>query len=596
MERMIKSKLLLHCFAAVLSFALTLGIFLFFKLSLPFSELLFVLSMAGMMFLIEAAIPAIRKKNAITSGIFSAVLSASIVVGEKIHFWYAPYYATYTKSDFLYWLVFGAVLFFAVIDLFQIIRKFTIESTPRSRKITFWFAVFGVLLVCWLPYFILYYPGNLTGDSYSSINQSIGITPLNNHCPVLFTLFVKACLKTGLLFGSLNFAVGIFSFAQMLAMAAILSYSVYWLSKKNLPNYVIVLTALFYALNPVIAMYAATMWKDILFSGWMLLLTLLLFDILESNGAFLLHPKGLASFSICCLLVAFGRNNGIYVVAAVFLALGIYLRRYLKLLVPVFLSVLLVITAVQGPLYTALGIGKSEFAESVGIPLQQIGYTLKYDGKVTEDQKEFLDQILPAEKIKEVYNPESPDYIKFNPEFNNQFLENNKGKFIKVWAEMLIPNFKSYVKAYLAQTIGYWHIGTTNWICQFGVDENSTGLPITQHGILQNRIEMLVKGLKYIPVLRDLFSIAFMVWLTFFCCVILILKRNYKYILAVLPLLAVWATMMIAVPTFCEFRYMYSFHLILPFVFLMIFLTYRKSNPSGEPIKKAAQIDNEVNV
>lgn len=592
MEKINKKKILLHSISGALSFLITLGSFMFFKITLPFSELMFVLMFAGMAFFTETAFKVWEKKSAIVSGIFSAVISLTIVLGNKMYFWCAPYFGQYTISDIFYWAAIGLALFFILIDLLSLVQKYSIKLAFISQKTgpKFWLIVFGVLVVCWLPYFIFFYPGNLTPDSSDSIAQAIGKTALSNHCPLLYTLFVKACIQFGMLFGDLRFGIGCFSFVQLLIMAAVLSYSVYWLAKRNLPKYVVVITAVFYALNPVIAMYAITMWKDILFGGWMLLLTLMIFDIIQSRGQLLTKPLGLVAFSLCCLLVAFGRNNGVYVDVAVLIALGIYYRKQFKVLIPVFVSVVAVITIIQGPVYNAFGIEKSEFAESVGIPLQQIGYTVKYDGHMTAEQEEFINELLPIEKIKEVYNPESPDFIKFNSEFNNQLLEKNKGKFIKVWAEMLIPNFKSYVKAYLMQTVGYWHVRTTNWICQFGVNEgNQFGLQSARHVWMQSKIRNGVKSIYYIPVVRDFFNIAFMVWTTFFCCAVLILKKQAKYIMAFAPLLAVWATMMIAVPTFCEFRYMYSFHLILPFVLISLFLIRKKD--SCPPYENAAQHD-----
>lgn len=591
MKKIINNKILLHSLSGALSFLITLGCFAFFNIPKPFSELMFVVMLAGIMFLMETAFKVGTKPIAVTSGIFSAVVALTVVIGNKIIFWGEPYYYPYTKLDILYWAAIGLALFFILTDLLYVVQKYAIKVEFVSKKagLKSWLMLFGILVVCWLPYYILFYPANLTPDSSDSIAQAIGAAAYSNHCPILYTLFVKVCIKFGMLFGDLRFGVGCFAVVQMLIMAAILSYSVYWLAKRNLPKYVVVLATLFYALNPVIAMYAITMWKDILFSGWMLLLTLMLFDIIESGGKLLAKPWGLTAFSLCCLLVAFGRNNGIYAVVAVLIALGIYCRKQLKVLAPVFVSIVAVVGIIQGPVYSAAGIQKSEFAESVGIPIQQIGFTVKSNGRMTAEQEEFINQLLPIEKIKESYNPESPDNIKFHSDFNNQFLENNKGKFLKVWAEMLIPNFKSYVKAYLMQTIGYWHVGTTNWVCQFGIDENRFGIQSVQHAWMQNKIKTAVKGIYYIPVVRDFFSISFMVWTTFFCCAVLILKKQAKYIMAFAPLLAVWATMMIAVPTFCEFRYMYSFHLILPFALISLFLIRKKG--SSRPGQSAARHD-----
>ena len=44
---------------------------------------------------------------------------------------------------------------------------------------------------------------------------------------------------------------------------------------------------------------------------------------------------------------------------------------------------------------------------------------------------------------------------------------------------------------------------------------------------------------------------------------------------------AIWATIMIAVPTHCEFRYMFCFHLAIPIMILMLFDRQKKSRDAA---------------
>ncbi|HCR43190.1 MAG TPA: hypothetical protein DIV41_01290, partial [Ruminococcaceae bacterium] len=73
-------------------------------------------------------------------------------------------------------------------------------------------------------------------------------------------------------------------------------------------------------------------------------------------------------------------------------------------------------------------------------------------------------RLLDEKTVREVYNPLTADNIKFNKNFDNEFLENNKAKFFKTWAGMFPHNVKEYIKAYCLETVGYWHIGTENWV------------------------------------------------------------------------------------------------------------------------------------
>ena len=148
---------------------------------------------------------------------------------------------------------------------------------------------------------------------------------------------------------------------------------------------------------------------------------------------------------------------------------------------------------------------------------------------------------------------------------------------------MLPSNLHGYVKAYLMQTVGYYNIGTTKAQCVFGMTEKKENL--YNVALFPNSLELRKQAKTWVtstveePVIKNLFSIAFMVWLTFLYCVVQTVRKQKRYILPVVPLLALWVTMMIAAPTFCEFRYMLSFHLSLPFLAVMLF---KKHEPTEE--------------
>lgn len=63
--------------------------------------------------------------------------------------------------------------------------------------------------------------------------------------------------------------------------------------------------------------------------------------------------------------------------------------------------VIIAIFFVQGPLYNLSGIEKTDTVENFGIPLQQIGAVVAFDGNITEDQIEVLNRFIPYENIKE---------------------------------------------------------------------------------------------------------------------------------------------------------------------------------------------------
>lgn len=519
------------------------------------------------------------RKSIVQLIIYSCLLSASFIIGANIDLYNEPYFKEINFIDFALWLLLCAAIFFALFFLIKFLYGKSIKiDKPNQTTKKIWLISAVVIFLAWLPYFLMYYPGILTPDSLDSVNQSLGVEELKNYHPVMFTLFVKLILKIGLLFGDLNFAVGCFSIVQMIIMSTIFGYSVYWLSKKGMPKYILVLTSIFYAVNPVVAMYSITMWKDIVFNGFVLLLFLFLIDIIISKGNVLINKKGLAYFSFLSILLAFGRNNGILVVLTTVVILAIYLKAFLKKIVPVFISVLVFILVIQRPVYSALDIEKSPASEALGIPLQQIAYTAKAGGTFTKEQEDFLNKIIPLTKAKEVYIPSIVNAVKFNEEFDKYYLEDNKIRFFKVWAGALPANFSHYTKAYLMQTLGYYHIGTTNWICRYNIVKNQHNLYNTDfikaavNVDLKAGVYIFIENVGKIPIVSSIYSIATWVWITFFCCIVLYIKGRRNLLLPLIPLISIWLSLMIGTPAFCEFRYMLSFHYCLPFILMLFFV------------------------
>ena len=151
-----------------------------------------------------------------------------------------------------------------------------------------------------------------------------------------------------------------------------------------------------------------------------------------------------------------------------------------------------------GPVFHAIGIEKQSFAEAASVPLQQVGYVL-WEGKEFEaEDMEFLEALMPVEKVKEVYQPGYTDPYKFDEAFDDTFLNENVGAFLSVWSRGLTKYFGEYVEAYLHQTAGYWHYGETNSVCTQGITENTLG--VEQIDVIDN-----LSGISLEPVFEKQF-------------------------------------------------------------------------------------------
>lgn len=572
---MAKKKLLTGLGALLGAFASAFALFRFMGMALPYGVLLFLPALLGCWLVWDRSLRIDwRGKGEILPGLYAGLLALSFVVGRKIHLWSEPFFEAVRAADLIYWLIFTGFFFLAVRWGLEAVSR-TVhpwEARPR-RRMVFWLVFAGILL-CWLPTFLVYYPGKLASDSLSSIRQAMGIMPLKNHHPVVFTLLVKLCMQPGLWLGNANLAVATFTAVQMVGFALMLSAGVYWLYRRGAPLWGWLGAALFFGLNPVIAGYAVTMWKDTLFGGFCLLTILVLADAVESRGAIFLRAGGLFRLAFGVLGMAFFRNNGKFILVLVLPVLVLVFRAYWKRLSPLCAALLIGIFAMQGPGYRALGVEAGSFTEAVGVPLQQVAYTLREKGEVSAEQRAFLDRLMPTEKMASLYTPGTVDSIKFNEAYNWDELDANKSEFLKVWLSMLPKNFKLYTKAWLMETLGYFHVGTTGsvvfndisnpeQVAELGITTDDRVAALT--GLdLKPVIYRGTTALMKLPVLDNLFSLGAIFWFLIFCCLSWLRGKEWRRILAVLPLIGCWGTLMIAAPTYCEFRYLFALHLALP--------------------------------
>lgn len=516
-----------------------------------------------------------EKKVNFLVGILSLGWSVSVIIGNKS---VTDDFTFFIVCEILIMSIAVFVVFFEIIQLMKKVKPTELHSHTFNKKLWMIFAL--LFLLCWIPVYLCYFPGCLSSDSLDITQQAMGITKINNHHPIMYTLLLRMCILVGERLGGVTAGIAIFSLLQMIIQATILAYCVEKIRSYGCNYIVLGGSLIFFSCSFIIAFYSITLWKDVLFSCWILLLVLFLFEKLctEKNN-FKFKKRDMLSIVILSFLIAFGKNNGIYIIILTGIVVCFYFRKHYKMLVPVFLSTIIAILFIQGPVYNMLQIRHGNFCESVAIPLQQIGYTVKYNGEITNEQSEFLDQLIPLDKMKEAYVENTSDGIKFNENFNNTFLEDNKMEFFKVWVGMFVNNPVAYVKAFLLETMGYWHINTVGYTCELGtadaiwnalgvnncnIFQKLTGIDLT--GVLSEKLPMFWSNT---PVLNLLTSPSFAFWMIVLCIIMLIQKKQYRFLISLIPLIGLWGTIMIAAHSHAQFRYVYALYISIPYVFFL---------------------------
>ncbi len=238
----------------------------------------------------------------------------------------------------------------------------------------------AVGFLCYLPYFLAFYPGVTTPDSIWQIRQALHLVPYNSQHPFLHTLFIELCMRIG--GGDVNRGNAVYSLLQMGFLCVCYQAVLTMLRKELAPRWFLVLCWMFFFLCPYCAVYSITMWKDVPFGAAVLVLFVYVWHRCRRQAVW--TPGARILFFVLSLLVSLLRSNG-FIAWCIFIlvfALADW-RRFRRLLVP---SVLVILCTIlwNGPIQNACGVEKADFTEALSIPLQQVTYTVIEDEKDEE--------------------------------------------------------------------------------------------------------------------------------------------------------------------------------------------------------------------
>ena len=232
-------------------------------------------------------------------------------------------------------------------------------------------------------------------------------------------------------------AMYMFTIVQTLAMILLLTFFVNWLYRRGLKNKACVIITLIFSLYLLYPFYSISLWKDTVFGMIIFGYSWFLFCLSELIKEKEDISRGyLIGYIILTVCVIFFRNNGIYVaiITSIIAALTVLkIKKALKKVAISSIAAIAVCFITQHPVFDALGYNVDSKVESLAIPLQQTAYILCTDGKVSDENLEVINNIMPLEMWYETYDPIVVDYIKFDSSFNRDWFNENTGTFMKTY-------------------------------------------------------------------------------------------------------------------------------------------------------------------
>lgn len=423
------------------------------------------------------------------------------------------------------------------------------------------------LILCWSVSLVANYPGIIISDYTWQFEQAKN-GGLNNHHPIIHTLLIRLAQNIStLLWGYEDAAHAVFinSLMQMVLLAVILGFVSSYFWNNCTRKYVGVLMWLYYAFFPMNGIFSVYMTKDVIFSALVFLFS---FMVYRMEGKEKDTSKHLGLWRIVFALVVVGvilfRNNGFLIVLGTLAVILLYDRKSKVMWCTFLISVMVFL--IYGQILKLCNIEGAELAESLGMPINQIANVVS-NHEVDDDSKHWIEQVMPIERIKELYNKRYSDPIKFSPDFNSLPLEENKGKYLKLWVKLFLQYPRDCLEASLNLTIGFWYPGVEKGCISYNYNQRDQlykDIGIDEYSKCDLFRHFIEPDVRLNPWEAWLWSpgLAVMIMLVLFVTSI-IKMRNITT--AFLPGIIGWSSILLATPSYCETRYIYFIFLLIPF-------------------------------
>lgn len=439
---------------------------------------------------------------------------------------------------------------------------------------TFIISIFNIIIM-----FTCFYPGNITSDSVSVIKQAL-YGPYSNHHPYYYTKVVEFFLVKGVdIFRDINAAVAMFSIFQIIFMAACISYVMTTLYQMKISFKLILACWGWYILMPFHIMYSFTMWKDVMFGGFVLVFIVAVFRVWKSIGDnnLLNYFMIIVGGSGICLF----RSNGWFAFFLTFLCF-IFLfgedveKKKMRFLI---LGILLATFILKHPVLHILNVRQPDAVEALSIPIQQISRIIKDCDDVRKENIELLQKIVDVDQISETYRPEISDPIKnlIRETGNQEYLVEHKAVYIKLYLEMSLSHLDKSAEAWIDLTKGYWNGGYARWRWADWV-EGKEDLRL-ERIVYEKSIRRIVDEYFWLfsnnIFLQIFLCIGFHVWGVLVLLILCIVRKEKEALFVLTPVVFIVITLLISTPAYSEFRYVYAVFCCLPFLVFSSFYSFK---------------------
>lgn len=496
---------------------------------------------------------------------FACIFSLLVTISNYDIYNDSYYHITKILGLFMIFISSIFIFFYILISIYNLIntRKFNVLNNTKNSKV--FISSFLILLVIYLFfYFTIAFPGYISEDGIAQISQ-IETGLYNNHHPVGHTYLIKIFYDLGILISNNKIiAVSCYIIFQIIIYALVVSFANSTLSEIGTNKVINIIFCLYFGIMPFNIIYSFTLFKDVIFSIFFLLMFTCYIRINYKIG-----NKIINTILLIISFVGIGlfRTNGKFVLIPLLLFLILMFKKE-RIMILSLLVGLIVVFSLDYYSSNVKNIESVDTVESLSIPIQQISRVICDENDLTNDELDLLNNIIEVDSISTNYDPGLSDPIKkmIREKGNQKYFTEHIFDYMSLYLKLGLRHPIKYIDAWVDQTKGYINGGYDGSIYYMMIADNNYGIYSTNCFKPIYELFRCYNALFSKNTLQIIVSSGVQTWLIILCLYIGVIFRNKKVILLSLPSLLLVATLLIATPVCAEFRYAYSLYMTNFFV------------------------------
>lgn len=505
--------------------------------------------------------------------------------------------ALQTIKTIIVFLGYTTIFYYAIKMFYDFLDNISLKENKLSKITNFIFeehpfiSTLVILLLCYLPIIIIFYPGIVNGDfldemyqyyhentwSLNYINLLDERVFINGHHSPFHTVIIGLINTFGYNISSANLGLFLNVIVQSTFMILGLSYTMKLFKDIKCPILVRKIILLIYILSPFYNLHTSTLFKDVPFSISIMIYSCVLIKFIKAN-----HTDNKKSniilfieFIFSGFLVTLFSNKGFYIlILTIFVMVFVYRKKGIIFIICLCLPLILFKTY-DKILLPTLKVTPGSIQETLSIPIQQISRTiLEHEDGLTETDIEIISKLLPYKNIKELYDPTISDPIK--NKFNKDYKKDDILKFLKVWIKLGVKYPMTYVDAFLDNYRGNLYITNTVSPAYFISSKRKNIFPQVDYVTSEKRLEIIANlsdiytGIRKMPLVNLFFSLAVYNWLLIIAAAYILKKYSIKEIIPLMPSLVIFVFLFLS-PVGGNRRYNLPIIYCIPVIYAYIF-------------------------